>query len=163
MAGRPRKPTEQLKLAGTYRADRHSKNADTVIKDVLEVPGELVPPNTITDTYCIEHYKYHTNLLINLKILTASDLPEIEMLYLTLQQYRQVQKKISELDMILDMEAYTQLTKIALRLSNYFSTIAQKYYISPTSRTKLQIDRLNLEKAKKEESLTGKLLKKKKA
>ena len=75
-AGRPRKPTAQLKLSGTYREDRHGKNVDVQLENFLSVPVELLPPKTITDSYCQEHYKYHTNLLIKLKILTASDLPE---------------------------------------------------------------------------------------
>ncbi|MDR3170312.1 MAG: hypothetical protein LBU17_01650 [Treponema sp.] len=163
MAGRPRKPTEQLKLSGTYRADRHEKNVDVVIKDVLEVPGKLIPPDTITDSYCIEHYQYHTNLLLNLKILTASDLPELELLYLTLQQCRQIRETLTTLDMLNNPDEYTRLTRLLINLSDYFSKIAQKYYISPASRIKLQLDQLNLQKSQAEESLTGKLIKRKKA
>ncbi|MDR1301548.1 MAG: hypothetical protein LBK43_03645 [Treponema sp.] len=161
--GRPRKPTTQLKLAGTYREDRHGKNPDTLIADLLNIPGELVPPETLIDTYCREHYKYHTNLLINLKILTVSDLPELELLYLTLQQCRQIRERLATLDMLKEPDDYVRFTRILINLSDYFSKVAQKYYISPTARTKLQLDQLNLEKAKQEESITKKLLNKKKA
>lgn len=161
-AGRPRKPTAQLKLSGTYREDRHGKNVDVQLENFLSVPVELLPPKTITDSYCQEHYKYHTNLLIKLKILTASDLPELEMLYLTLQQYRSVQQTLATVDMIADDKVYISLTKTALRLSNYFSRIAWKYYISPEARMRIQIEQLNLTKAK-HESPTAKLLKNKRA
>jgi hypothetical protein len=161
--GRPRKPTTQLKLSGTYREDWHGKNPDTLIADLLNIPGELVPPQTIIDPYCREHYKYHTSLLLNLKILTASDLPELELLYLTLQQCRQIREKLSTLDIFNDLNKYAKLSKLLINLSDYFSKVAQRYYISPIARTKLQLEQLNLEKAKHEESITGKLLKKKKA
>ncbi|MDR1957165.1 MAG: hypothetical protein LBQ30_09975 [Treponema sp.] len=160
---RPRKPTEQLKLSGTYREDRHGKNADTQIAGILDIPVELLPPQSITDPYCIEHYKYHTNLLIRLNILTASDLPELELLYLTLQQCREIRAKLADIDMIGNPQDYTRLTRLAVILSDYVSKISQKYYISPVSRMKLQIDQLNLREKQQGETLTGKLIKKKKA
>ena len=98
-AGRPRKPTEQLKLSGTYRKDRHEKNIDTSLVTLLDVPQiELVPPESIVDPYCRDHYKYHINLLIKLKIFTVSDLTELDILYHTLQQYRMIQKMLPELN-----------------------------------------------------------------
>jgi hypothetical protein len=161
-AGRPRKPTEQLKLSGTYRKDRHGNNADTIISDTLDVPKKLIPPETITDLYCQQHYEYHTNLLIKLKILTASDLPELELMYCTLQRCREIQKTLSTLDMATQLEDYAKLVKILRKESDYFSKIAQKYYISPTARARIKMEQLNLEKAQ-EESAMAKRLKAKKA
>lgn len=162
-AGRPRKPTEQLKLSGTYRKDRHENNADTLIADMLTIPQVIQPPDTIIDSYCQEHYKYHINLLVKLKILTASDLPEIELLYTTLQQCRQVREQLAMMNMTSDTFEYIALSKLLLKLSDYFSKVAQKYYISPTSRARIQLEQLNLDKVKKDESNISKLIKRKKA
>jgi hypothetical protein len=160
-AGRPRKPTEQLKLSGTYRADRHGNNADACIADTLAVPVEVEPPDSIIDSYCREHYKYHINLLIRLKILTLSDIPEIELLYQTLQQLRRIRERLNAMD--IDTPGYIALSELLLKLSNYFSKVAQKYYISPTSRTRIQLEQLNLDQAKKKESSVSKLIKRKRA
>jgi hypothetical protein len=158
-AGRPRKSTEQLKLSGTYRKDRHEKNADLLLENFLDVPGvELIPPESIVDPYCQEHYKYHTNFLIKLKVFTVSDLPELEMLYNTLQQYRMIHNMLPALE----GKEYIEFTKLLLKLSSYFSKVAQKYYISPAARMRLQLDHLNLEKAQAESNI-AKLLKKKRA
>lgn len=109
----------------------------------------------------ITHYKYHINLLIGLKILTLSDIPEIELLYQTLQQCRRIRERLNTMSM--DAEGYIALSELFLKLSSYFSKVAQKYYISPTSRARIQLEQLNLDQAKKKESSVSKLIKQKRA
>jgi hypothetical protein len=75
--GRHKKPIEQHKLEGTYRDCIHGKNVEPVIAPYLEVPEKFTPPETITDKFVKGHYQHHVRLLANLRILTLSDIPEI--------------------------------------------------------------------------------------
>ena len=149
---RPRKTTEELKLKGTYRKDRHEER-ETAEKQIAELSSFtdntiIQPPKTLTDNYVIDYFKTHTSLLIKLHILHPVDLPELELLYETLQQSREVQKQLKKTDIVKDFELYEKLTKLAIKLSHRFSQLASKYYISPSARTHLQLDNLELENKK---------------
>ena len=163
---RPRKTTEELKLKGTYRKDRHEER-ETAEKQIAELSSFtentiIQPPKTLTDNYVIDYFKTHTSLLIKLHILHSVDLPELELLYETLQQSREVQKQLKKTDIVKDFELYEKLTKLAIKLSHRFSQLASKYYISPSARTHLQLDNLELENKKIEnKSIVQKLINKK--
>jgi phage terminase small subunit len=163
MKGRPRKPIEQHKLDGTYREDRQGNNAEPVISQYLEVPKNIDAPVSIIDDFCREHYKYHVRLLANLKILTLSDIPEIDMMYEILQEYRKTYNTLQTIDMINDNETYEILSNRLLKYGNRFSVLASKYCISPTARNKLTLESLSIKKEIEHTSLTTKLLNKKKS
>lgn len=143
----------QKKLSGTFRKDRHAKQEKTeneISKTCFSPETQLSPPPEITDQFVKDYYSFHTNQLIQLKILSPSDIPEINLLYYTLQQLRQVQKELSESDLKNDLDRYEKLTKLSIKLGNRFSELAKRYYISPTARTRIQLDNLELEQKQAE-------------
>jgi phage terminase, small subunit len=160
---RQRKTVAQLKKEGTYRKDRHGKReeAEKAIASLstFNEDTKLVPPASITEKYLRDYYEYHTSLLINLKILNPVDLPELEILYNLIQQLRDIQRALKKTDIVKDFDAYERLTKIQNSLTNQSSKLANKYYISPSARTKLQLDRLELQqKSIETKSAIAKLL-----
>jgi hypothetical protein len=159
---RQRKPIEQHKLDGTYRKDRHGNSAEALVGSVLEVPTNILPPDTLKDDYCREHYKYHVNHMAKLKILSLSDIPEIDIMYDCLQRYRKINTALSELSPA--SEEYAGLSRLLLKFGAQFSAIAAKYYISPSARNKVKIEELAIQKEEvRQTSLTAKLIGKKKA
>lgn len=83
-------------------------------------------------------------------------------MYEILQQERQIQIKLQKIDIEKDLEKYTELTKLTIKLINTFSNLSKKYFISPAERTHLELDNLQLEKAKNEnQSIVNKILSKK--
>jgi phage terminase small subunit len=159
---RKKKPVELKKLEGTYRTDRDN-GVETYLSNYLEVPTNIEAPDSIVDNFCREHYKYHVSLLANLKILTLSDIPEIDMMYQMLQNYRKIYETLQTIDMIKDSETYEALSNRLLKYGNRFSGLASKYCISPTARNKLTLESLSIKKEIEQTSLTAKLLKKKKS
>jgi hypothetical protein len=158
---RPRKPAEQHRLEGTYRGDRHGGGVENYIGNYLEIPEKIEPPENITDKYCREHYKYHVNLLMRLKILTLSDIPEIDMMYESLQQYRKIGAVLSKLNPL--SEEYEKLSRLLLKFGNRFSEIAVKYCVSPGARNRIRIEALSIRKETEHQaSATAKLLRRKK-
>ncbi|MGI5085275.1 MULTISPECIES: hypothetical protein [Treponema] len=163
---RPRKSTSELKLKGTYRDDRHKDRA-IVEKEIAELSSfkqgtKIEPPKSLTDKYVVDYFKSHTSLLVSLQILHPVDLPELELLYETLQQVRDVNRQLKKIDMVKDFVMYEKLTKLSLKLSMRFSQLASKYYISPSARTHLELDNLELKNKKLEnQSIVQKLINKK--
>lgn len=163
---RPRKSIAELKANGSYRKDRHQEREkiEKTLAPLSILNGkQLEVPKSITDKYVQEYYKYHTNFLVSLNILQPSDLPELEMLYQTLQNYRAIMYEISIIDTLLDFDKYERLLKMSVKLINTFSTLAKKYYISPEARTKLELDAITLQQKKEEtnsKSAIGRLINK---
>jgi phage terminase small subunit len=164
MNTKPRKSIELKKLEGTYRKDRDGNSVEPFIANYLEVPLSILPPKNITDELCREHYIHHVNLLANLKILTYSDLPEIDLMYETLQEYRKIYNKLSEINIEKDIEKYESMSKLLIRFSKRFSELAVKYCISPVARSRLTLDMLQIKKeTDTQKTITSKLIGKKKA
>jgi phage terminase small subunit len=162
--GRPKKSIEQHKLDDTFRKDRHGNSVEPVIANALEVPNTILPPNNITDTAIIDHYQHHVQLLIKLNILTYSDIPEINMMYEALQEYKKIYTELQKLNIINDSEKYEMLSNRLLRFGQRFSNLAVKYCISPVARNKLTLEALQIKKEVEEQkSITAKLINKKKA
>jgi hypothetical protein len=159
-----RKPVSQKKLLGTYRNDRDGNKAEPILAELMVIPVAIDCPSTITDEYCKSYWKYHTDFLITCGVLSMSDVPELENLYITLQRLREINKKILTLDLIKDLENYTILSSLSLKLSKHFSELAGKYLVSPAARIKLKTDDLNLKKLEAENpSIMEKLIARKKA
>lgn len=157
----------EKKLKGIYRPDRHGeqeKNELVAAETCFNPDTVLEPPEELSDPYVIEYYQFHTAQLIQLRILSPSDIPELTILYETLEQLRNVQKQIRDTDIVSDFEKYEKLTKLSIKLGNRFGELAKKYYISPVARTRLQLDNLELEQKKIEtQSVIGKILANKKS
>lgn len=167
MGGRPRKSVAELKLNGVYRADRHKEReqSETQIAQTCFQEGtEIVPPPELTDQFVIDYYKFHTAQLIAFKILSPADIPLLNSMYFSLQQLRDVERQIKKTDMVSDFDKYERLTKLAIKLGNRFTDLARNFYITPTARTRLQLDNLELEtKSVQSQSIIQKLINAKKA
>jgi hypothetical protein len=162
--GRHKKPIEQHKIDGTFRADIHNNRTELAIVRHLEVPNEILPPDNIIDNDLIEHYKHHIQLLIRLNILTYSDFPEINMMYESLQEYRRLYAELQKVDLIKEIGKYEVLSNRLLKFGQRFSNLAIKYCISPVARNKLTLENLQISKEVNEQkSLAVKLINKKKA
>jgi hypothetical protein len=160
--GRHKKPIEQHKLEGTYRADRYGNSAEPVISNFLEIPKSISPPETITDAFIKSHYKHHVQLLSNLHILTVSDIPEINIMYETLQEYRRIYKELQKLK--IGSKEYAYLSLLLLKYGKRFSDYAVRYCISPAARNKLTLESLQIKKEiDSQNTITAKLIGKKKA
>lgn len=163
MSGRPRKPTAELQLQGTYRDDRHKNRPENNLGSYLQVPEKVTPPDTLKTKYCRDYYSYHVNLLISFGVLTISDLPEIQMIFETLEQYREVFTQLKSMDPLKDLDNYDKMTRLLLKLGMRFSDLGAKYCISPTARNKMTLDVLNIQKSETENaSVINKLIGKKK-
>jgi phage terminase small subunit len=160
--GRKRKPVELKKLQGTYKACIDT-GVENYISGYLEIPKSIEAPASISDDFCREHYKYHVRLLANLKILTLSDIPEIDIMYEILQEYRKTYNTLQTIDMIKDNETYERLSNRLLKYGNRFSVLASKYCISPTARNKLTLESLSIKKEIEHTSITAKLISNKKS
>ncbi|ULQ59228.1 hypothetical protein K7I13_12100 [Brucepastera parasyntrophica] len=150
--GRPRKPTAQLKLTGTYRADRHEKNIDDKLPQLITFASSVTVPESLTDKYVRAAFSSHTDMLISLQILHISDLPEIENMYIILQELRRVRKHITDIKSIAkkeDFERYNTLNYLAAKLTAQFSSLAAKYFISPHARNKLTLEAYEIAAAQK--------------
>lgn len=162
MGGRPRKPTEQKKLEGTYRKDR-DVSADTRIAEtsVIVPEGTRIPvPKTITTKFCRKYFKEVVKNLEVMHVLSRADLPQIENLCITLEKLREVQEIFAQTSPF--DEEFDLIEKRFTRLSQKFDLLASKYYISPAARTQLKLQDLNLVKTaqeiKKNESAVSNLL-----
>jgi phage terminase small subunit len=132
-----------------------STTVDVALAPFLKEPSSFNAPKTITDKICKRYYKQHLSLLSKLHILSYSDLPELTMMYETLEQYRKVNSKLQELDPV--SKEYGNLSRLAMKLSKHFTELAHHYYLSPVARNKMLIDVLDIQ-GKKEKSIIGSLI-----
>jgi phage terminase small subunit len=161
--GRHKKPIEQRILEGSYRKNVHGNSVEPIIYNALEVP-DIKPTTNLTDPFVINHYQHHVQLLARLNILTYSDIPEIEIMYHALQEYRKLYNELQKVDIIKDLEKYDKLSERMLRIGQRFSNLAVKYCISPIARNKLTLESLQIKKeVESQKSITAFLIEKKKA
>jgi phage terminase small subunit len=157
-AGRPRKPTALKKLEGTYRKDRDS-GKEIAEKKISAVPGVIIPPDskvscpkTIKTKYVRSYWKRLTNNLISMQVLSYNDLPQLENMMLILEKLREAQEHFSEYSFsdAAALANYDICLKIVSKLTQMFNDLAAKYYISPSARSKLTLDLLNIQKTSQE-------------
>ena len=66
--------------------------------------------------------------------------------------------------MVSDFDKYERLSKLEIKLNARFTDLARNFYITPTARTRLQLDNLELEtKSVQSQSIIQKLINAKKA
>ncbi len=154
--GRPRLPSELKALKGTLNVTREKRNpsADTVIAtkpDAIFPEGtKIACPKAIKTKYVRAYWKKLTAMLVTIRVLSPSDIPQLEQLCLILEKLREVQSLFSDLDPLEDFEAFANVQKVYIALSNKFDQLGSKYYISPAARTKLTLDELNVIKTGQE-------------
>lgn len=164
---RHRKPTALLKLQGTYRADRHENRADNLVNEVIPALTNVPIPVEIKDEFVKHYFAEHITFLEKLHLLQEPDIPHLTQMYLILQQLREVNTKLEEVQkkgIIENLDTYETLIKLMTKLTEKYNSIAATYYITPLARTKLTIDSLNIKKLESENpSITAKMLNKKRA
>ena len=165
-SGRKKTPIAEKKLKGTYRADRDGKqeSAENTVNNAVAIPRDTAvkAPRTLSKKSAAL-FEQHAAALIQLGILSAVDLPELEMMYQLLDQFREVSECLKDVDIVEQTVLYQSLTHLRINLQKQFSAIAARYYISPAARTKLTLDVLDIEKKKSEnENALEKILSKRK-
>lgn len=157
-AGRPRKPVALKKFEGTYRKDRDS-GKEISERQIKSVPGVIVPPDskiscpkTIQTKYVRSYWKRLTNNLISMQVLSYNDLPQLENMMLILEKLREAQEQFSlcSFSDVAALANYDICLKIVSKLTQMFNDLAAKYYISPSARSKLTLDLLNIQKTSQE-------------
>jgi hypothetical protein len=160
--GRHKKPVEQHKLEGTYRDCIHGKSVEPVIAPYLEVPEDFAPPAAIKDSGIKSYYRQHVRLLANFRVLTLSDIPEINIMFETLQEYRRIYTELQKAE--IGGKEYERLSYLLLKYGKRFSEYAVRYCISPAARNKLTLETLQIKKeADSQKTITAKLIGRKKA
>lgn len=159
---RTRKTIAEKKRNGTFKPSRDGNREATENKIIEIVGNEKISfelPSEIQNEEVISFYKWHTNFLNQLHILTPADIPTLNQMYLTLQQIKNIDSEIQKTE-ITDLDKYTALTKLRIKLCNLFNQVATQFYITPTARAKLTLDHLEIEKKQNEnsQSVIGKLI-----
>lgn len=145
-------PIAVKKARGTYRKDRDGKKEEVenfISDSLIKSETEIIPPKTITDKYVIEAYKMHTNWLIQYNQLCNIDIAELDQLFITLQQLRAVTKQrmaLEEKGVIENLEEYSRLSSIELKLRKLFVEMGKDFLMSPVVRSKLTIEQLQADK-----------------
>lgn len=158
----PKKSVAEKKRNGTFKPSRHGEQEKTenLITEIIGSEKLTVEiPQEIHSKELKDFYKWHTNFLNQLHILTPSDLPSINQMFLTLQQITDIDERLHETDLTKDFETYEALTKLRIKLCNLFNGLATQFYITPTARAKLTLDHLEIAKKQNEnQSVIGKLI-----
>ena len=163
-SGRKKLSVAEKKLKGTYRKDRDEKQekAENAVSSQIAFDrnSEIKAPAVFSGYPKIKKaFKLHAQSLIHLGLLAPQDVPELTMLYELLAQYTDVSQCLKSVDIVDNFEQYQALTHLRLNLQKQFSSLAAKYYISPTARAKLTLDVLEIDKKQSEnESAISKIL-----
>jgi phage terminase small subunit len=151
-SGRKRLPIAEKKLRGTYDVTR-DKERDEVETNLLPtaIPENTIinPPEVITDEYVISAYKNHVNWLTHYNQLHQIDIAELDELFITLQQLRNVTRKRLEMesgDITGNLDDYYRLTQIEVKLRKQFVDMGKDFMMTPTVRSKLTIEQLTADK-----------------
>lgn len=157
---RHKKPIEQKRLEGTYRADRDENRV--AVSDVVPTVTAIKCPSEVKDKYCRSAFETHSKFLCSLGLLQEADMPQITSLYVLLQEVRKVAASLEQMEVT--NAAYEKLALLYVRLTDRFDKLASIYYISPAARTKLTTDMIQIKKGQEEvESIVARKLRMKNA
>lgn len=133
---RQRKPLEEHKRDGTFRADRHGAiaNAEQLVAD-----GKPQMPVTFVGD-AKEFWEQRIAPLVELKVAKALDTPQLVAMCEWWARYRKVSKALDDADPTGDPFLYTRLSASTARCWQMFSKIAAKFGMSPADRASLRIE-----------------------
>lgn len=158
--GRHKAPVELKKLTGTYRADRDGKIIS--VSEIAPAVTSIKCPADVKDKYCRTAYETHAKFLISLGLLQEADSPQFTSIYVMLQEIRKVAHELEQMKP--ENANYEKLIHIYTKLTSRFDQIASAYYLSPSARTKLTSDMIQIKKGQEEvESIVARKLRMKKA
>lgn len=157
--GRPKKSIAQKKFEGTYRKDRDAET-ELIEKKISSLPNVIISqdtkiscPKTIKTRYVKTYWKKLTTSLISMQVLSFADIPQLENMMIILEKLREAQEKFSNCsldDLCENGDDYDRCLKAVTKLTQMFNDLANKYYISPSARSKLTLDMLNIQKTAQE-------------
>lgn len=126
---------------------------------VLEGVSALEPPSSLTDNFVKTQYIAHSKTLLKFKLLNPMDLGSFNLMYETLQEVRDIYKKMQACDKSEDLEVYSQYVSLHTKLSNQYINLSRQFFVTPAVRQKMTLNELEIEQ-KKNETAISKLLKK---
>jgi P27 family predicted phage terminase small subunit len=137
--GRPRAPTEVLKLHGTYENCKHGDRVDDLFPVISGVAIE--PPATLTDKAAAQ-WNHFVPVLLNLKVLAVQDLVMLESAFILMGEYydaleeiqkiRNKKKKTND-----DLIRRSKLNNWMTRSIKECNSILCRFGVSPSERAKL--------------------------
>lgn len=128
MGGRPRKPTEQHRKDGTYRACRH--------RDRVEVPVLATctqAPEWMPEAYKA-HYGHFQEFLQQYGVVTALDVVALQVLATTYGEWRLLEQALAQQDFI---QADPNLVKRRDRARRSTLDLLKEFGMTPVSRAKI--------------------------
>jgi phage terminase small subunit len=142
-AGRPPKPTQVLKLQGTYRKSRHGNRLDS---DLRTLPTDFVipePPEGLHPKAKALWEPWIEGLLVK-HVLTEVDFPTIEIGFVHLSQalrYGDMIRSFHTADSLSndDMEYLKRLEHLFAQSSKCFLEIMSEYGNTPAARAALKV------------------------
>jgi phage terminase small subunit len=140
---KPRKPTELLKLAGTYRKDRHGNRADIQIP-TLPQDTPLPPPPAGLHPKAEAGWFPWLKELAKLKVLANVDFPNLEIGFRHLSQAFYYSDLIERegMPVFLDDEALERrkiLDRLFQEATKTYLKILYEYGNTPSARAALQV------------------------
>jgi phage terminase small subunit len=141
MAGRPRTPTDKLKLAGTFRDDRHGSRVDD--PEILLGP----PPKGMDKTARALWLKIKKEALW----IKGVDASFVEVYVTNFANWRKTQKVVDEIasTSLVGTDAHAQVARTAKIHYDQFTAAAARLGLSPTDRAKVEKVEPPKEKSKK--------------
>ncbi|MCR5723477.1 MAG: P27 family phage terminase small subunit [Treponema sp.] len=138
MAGRPPKPTEQLKLEGTYRKDRH---ADRATNSALEPLTAVECPPDITGK-ARDVWNMQTAELCQLHRVNALNLPVLEQAF---RAYKRAEECMNAIDEAGGLAAYALQMKpgqadLSIRERQFrkdYTDLIDTFGVTPTGAAKV--------------------------
>jgi P27 family predicted phage terminase small subunit len=131
-----RKPTEQKKLEGTYRADRAARNEPK--------PEVMIPacPSWLTGE-ARKEYNRHAKMLVNLRVLTEADRLALAALIHEFSAWREAETMVGVLGAVLISEktGAPYLNPWQNIASNHFKNMVKlmgEFGLTPASRSRIE-------------------------
>lgn len=128
---RPRKPTSQLKIDGTFRKDRHGDRIDASV----DFSGQPLKPPELRDEGSALWDKL-TNQLAAARIVSELDGPSLAAMCMWWQRYIDLHRAMEQLH--ISDEDGDILEKRANRAWKAFEGVACKFGMTPADRAKLK-------------------------
>lgn len=133
--GRPRKPSALLEYQETLEK-RQKNRADMDLTIPLQ---SIEPPSSLTNNRAIEAFRDITGSLCALKILSVQDLPNLEIMFITLQEIYIAQEELTQLrsKKLTDKSRalIEQKNKTLMRSIKVFQSLSAQFAMTPGSRT----------------------------
>ncbi len=128
--GRPRKPTQSLKLHGGYRSDRHGDRDQEP-----QLSGDPVPPfKLVGDANLL--WESVVPRLVAAKIATEADSETLAMMCEWYRKFRKLQKALDKMA-VTNKDHYKLMIQMQMA-SNCFDKLAARFGMTPADRSRVK-------------------------